>query len=344
VWRWASSVQRRANLYGQEYQIVGELSGLEEDGKRPDSVSSPLLVGGTASFWTADETQERYSEAFDTLGDKPLPLETRSPYDASLVGIAYRKGQRAELPLIDGPTLCCGIQEWLGPAQTDAVVNGCATVDRDPNDLVSPQDFTYEFGETVHAGETADAREAQRAEMRAAGIREIESRRCWPPNRDKSKRRRSWFRKRVKADAELFAAAVQAYEAQSARVTPTNAKLRALEALSWLAQPETAPKLEDARIMVRAFYKSGLSIRAFCAGLNPPIWPNTFQYWRRKYFQAVADRLNREGVSKIPLLTADTVSAPLAADEAQNRSASVPGRRNRRRRCGACPLQCSGAL
>jgi hypothetical protein len=124
------------------------------------------------------------------------------------------------------------------------------------------------------------------------------------------KRRRSWFRKLVKAYGDLFAAAVQTYEAQSARPTPTNAKLRALEALSWLAQAETAPKLEDARIMVRAFFKSGLSIRAFCAGLNPPIWPNTFQYWRRKYFQAVADRLNRKGVPKTARLTKPPTFGP----------------------------------
>jgi Prophage CP4-57 regulatory protein (AlpA) len=136
----------------RRYQKLSESNDVEDGGKRQNSVSSPLLLGGVAPV-SADEVKERVAEAFDLLGDRPSAGSSdRSPYDAKLVGIIACKGQRADLPLIDGPTRYRFIQARIGPAQTDEAVNGCPIADRDPNDFVGPQ--AYEFGETVCAGAT----------------------------------------------------------------------------------------------------------------------------------------------------------------------------------------------
>jgi len=132
----------------------------------------------------------------------------------------------------------------------------------------------------------------------------------WQISRDRERRQRAWFRKVVKNDPSRFLASVKEDKANGPRATKMNEEVRAHEALDWITKTEADPKLEAARSVVRAFYKSGLSVRAFCKRRG--IWPNGFNHQRRKYFKAIADRLTREWIAKTPISTKPTFGPGIA--------------------------------
>jgi hypothetical protein len=98
-----------------------------------------------------------------------------------------------------------------------------------------------------------------------------------------------FFRECVRLYPSIFGVLCGAYDAMLARTSPKNETKLADEAMSWIIEPESDEQIDDDRLKILDWLRSGKSGRAWSEALGKS--PTELNRSRARYFAALAHRL-----------------------------------------------------